>query len=101
MLGMSADGLYLEKQIGDEFTHLESQDITIEEDIWHTLEVIVNGKTIQVYLNDILQIQYYDEDALSGGSIAFETPDDAEIDFDSILELPTKDERSIPCVDDL
>ena len=87
MLGMSAAGFYLEKQIGDEFLHLESKDITIAEDIWHSLEVVVNGKTIQVYLNDILQIQYYDENAITGGNIAFETLDGAEFDFDSILVL--------------
>ena len=87
MLGISSAGFYLEKQIGDDFLHLDSKDIIIDEDIWHSLEVVVNGKTIQVYLNDILQIQYYDENAITGGNIAFETLDGAEFDFDSILVL--------------
>jgi photosystem II stability/assembly factor-like uncharacterized protein len=85
MIGISSEGFYLEKQIGDEFTHLDSKDITIDEDIWHSMEVVVYGKTIQVYLNDILQIQYYDESAITGGNIAFETLESADIDFDSIL----------------
>ncbi len=85
MLGISSEGFYLEKQIGDEFSPLDGKDVSIDEDIWHSLEVVANGKTIQVYLNDILQIQYYDEDALTGGNIAFETLDGADIDFDSIL----------------
>ena len=44
MLGVSSAGFYLQKQIGEEFSHLEGKDITIEEGIWHSLEVVVNGR---------------------------------------------------------
>ena len=84
-LGIETTGLYLEKQIEDEFWHIGDQNISLENDVWHTLEMVVIGKTIQVYINHSLEIQYYDENELSSGNIAFETLESSEFDFDNIL----------------
>ena len=84
-LGIQAEGLYLNKQVGEKFQDLENKAVTVAPDTWHTLEILALGKTLQVYVDQSLQIQYYDEDALTYGRIAFETLDFAEFDIDSIL----------------
>lgn len=83
-LGVSKDGFYLEKQDGESFESFEGKEISIPEDTWHTLEVYMNGNAIQVYLNNTLQIQMYDEEAVTLGTVGFETLDDSEFLFDNI-----------------
>jgi len=84
-LGFSKDGFYLDKQVGDQFFNLADQPLSVTEGVWHSVEIIILGKTILVSLNGELQLQYYDEDVLPKGSIAFETLEGAEFDIDSVL----------------
>jgi photosystem II stability/assembly factor-like uncharacterized protein len=86
-LGISSGGISLNKQLGDEFLHLQDKSMAIDDKIWHSLEIVIIGKAIQVYLNDILEIQYYDDDTFTSGGIAFETLGGAEYDFDNILVM--------------
>ena len=86
-LGIDSDGVYLKKQVEDEFLDIDNQPVTLASDSWHALEIVASERTIQVYVNEVLQIQYYDEEALEYGGIAFETLESADMDVDSILVI--------------
>ncbi len=86
-LNINPGGIYLDKTIDHENWYLASEGFSIDENQWHSLEIIVNGKTIQVYLNNILRIQHFDSDALTNGTFAFAAYDHPDIDFDNILVI--------------
>ncbi len=66
------------------YTPLGSKPISIATDVWNSLEVIADYKSIRIYINENLEMQVYDEFALSQGTIAFETLDDALFFIDDI-----------------
>jgi len=67
------------------YRELDVRAISFTEGVWHKVEIIANEKAIQVYVNDELQIQVWDENALFKGSIAFETLESAIVSIDSVV----------------
>lgn len=73
-LGIGLGGLYLNRQIADDFWDLTNRSIHLQRNRWHTLRLVLNGRNIKVYIDDRLYMNFTDEQLpiLSGG-IAFET----------------------------
>ena len=66
------------------FLGLDSSGFNLGKQEADKLKIVLKGNSIQMYLNDTLHIQYYDDEAITNGKIAFETIEGAEIDFDDI-----------------
>lgn len=81
-LGFHQGGLYLSKQYNQwsEFdNNIATSSGSFSPNQWYDFRLEVVGDRIQIYINDILKIDYIDSDPLLNGSIAFETLDDQTI----------------------
>lgn len=67
--------------------HMElvSENIQINHDEWHTVEIIGNGGDLEVFFDDALLIVYSDPDPILDGKIAFDNPDDGHVHIDDVL----------------
>lgn len=80
---------------GDPFNHIEltSKPISISNKEWHSVRILGTGNRIQIYLDDILQIDFMDEqDPYLTGSISFEAMGDGNVLIDNVVlqgQLPT------------
>jgi photosystem II stability/assembly factor-like uncharacterized protein len=73
---------------GDPYNHLEliNKSLPISNGEWHTLRITGSGNHLQVYLDDMLQIDYTDEqDPYMSGSIAFESLGDGDVLIDDVI----------------
>ncbi|MEN8230341.1 MAG: T9SS type A sorting domain-containing protein [Bacteroidota bacterium] len=85
IFGLSKDQLYLTRDdLWGEYTELVSGGYTLTEGAWYDIEIIANLKTIQVYINEELMVQVWDELALEMGTIAFESLDSSKVYVDQV-----------------
>lgn len=85
MLGIGTEELYLTRDNDwGKYTPLEALPFTINPEQWYRIEVVANQKVVQVYLDDQLLIQVWDEQALTGGRIAFETLENSLFHIDNV-----------------
>jgi photosystem II stability/assembly factor-like uncharacterized protein len=84
-IGFSEGGTYLNKQVGETFSDLDTDDRSHALAQWHDIEMSANGGRIQVQVDDSLVLDYTDPSPLSFGSIAFETLDDSQAQIDDIV----------------
>ncbi|HDS07250.1 MAG TPA: hypothetical protein ENO05_06440, partial [Bacteroides sp.] len=68
-----------------QYRELDTRAVSITADVWHQLEIIVSEKAIQIYVDGVLQLQVWDENALTSGTIAFESLEDAVVYIDSVM----------------
>ncbi|MBN2697956.1 MAG: hypothetical protein JXR52_03970, partial [Bacteroidales bacterium] len=68
-----------------QYRELDTRAVSITADVWHQLEIIVSEKAIQIYVDGVLQLQVWDENALTSGTIAFESLEDAVVNIDSVM----------------
>ena len=89
-LGMKQEGLYLQKQIGEDFFELFQFPEALELNKWYKAKIVVEGNNIRVYLDNALKIDYTDDDIpIRTGGFAFETLDNSQAYFDDITVIGT------------
>lgn len=68
------------------FTNLVRKELSFSYEVWHTLRITGAGNHLQVYLDEVLQIDYTDEqNPYLTGSIAFESLDGGEVLIDDVV----------------
>ena len=77
-IGVNQTSLYLDKQVGEDFTDLAVKQIELD-DGWHAIEIKACGALINVSLDGVLYIVYEDEAPLSGSGVALETLEDSSV----------------------
>ncbi len=95
-IGFHQEGLYLSKQMHNEFIDLTAVLVSHSLDHWHEVEIVGWGGRIQVYVDGELELDYFDEHPLHQGTIAFETLDDSYAQIDDILVMPPGHEPPPP-----
>jgi len=108
-IGISRDGLYLNKQIGDKFdspanVRFFANMLVDFENQWHEIEITGYEDIINIRLDGKLYVAYKDENPILTGGIAFETLeesvfliDDVEIgksSVEGIVSEPTPEQIS-------
>jgi len=83
-LGFNGEGLYLEKQCSNNFTHLGDFEENYVLNHWYNLKIELIGGNIKVYIDGVLKIECTDLEPLLKGNIAFETLDDSNIYVDDV-----------------
>ncbi|HWQ57554.1 MAG TPA: hypothetical protein VN540_00925 [Clostridia bacterium] len=97
---MNRTTLYLDKQIGEEFSDLASAQVDLD-DGWHELEIKAAGGLVNVSVDGTLYIVYEDEAFLGAGGVAFETLEDSHVLLKRIeIGTAEKSELSPPSVED-
>lgn len=83
LLPIYPDHISLNKQLGSDFFSLSNVDLQLSTGQWHTFEAVLNGTNIKVYLDDVLKINYNDDERpLRNGGFSIETLDDTHAYFD-------------------
>jgi hypothetical protein len=83
-VGFSPEGIYLNKQVDDQFSALAEEITLFNPDQWYRLEIMVRGPDIQLFVHDQLLLDYYDPVPLNKGSIALESLEESLIFVDDI-----------------
>jgi photosystem II stability/assembly factor-like uncharacterized protein len=90
-LGIRQSGLYLSKQIGEDFFDLIELSKPLNSKKWNKFKISVEGNNIKVYINNTLKINYNDDDIpIRTGGFAFETLDKSRVDIDNITVTGVK-----------
>jgi photosystem II stability/assembly factor-like uncharacterized protein len=85
-LGLSKNRLSLNKQIGMDFFNLYESLLYLDPDSWHVVRIVLEGKSIKVYLDNALGFEFTDsEEPLLFGTFAFETLEDSQVHFDDVV----------------
>ena len=88
IVGLSEGAIGLTRDDGwGAYTLLDEVPVNLQLGQWYRIEVLANHRAIQVFLDEELLIQVYDDDALLTGSIAFETLDNSVFYIDSVEVL--------------
>lgn len=79
------EGLYLNKEAPwGNFFHLDKNDTYHSLEVWHDVEIVCEGRRLQVYVDGKLEIDYTDDNPLPRGGIAFETTKDSHAYIDNV-----------------
>jgi tetratricopeptide (TPR) repeat protein len=93
--GVSEKYVYLQKSLhGGGWEDLDSTDNYISLGDWHTIEIAGWDGHVVIYIDGSLIMQYYDEEYLPSGSIAFETLDNSNAQVDNIEVMESGEEPS-------
>jgi len=86
LVGISQEGISLTRHdLWETFTDLGYSELSIAEGVWHSIEIIANQKAIQIFVDQQLQLQVWDDNALMSGTFAFETLENSKFYVDSIM----------------
>jgi hypothetical protein len=93
LVGVTRDRLYLQKQMGTEFTEIAEARLAYLDDGWHQIEIRGYQGILNVYSGSDLVLVYKDEDAIRSGGIAFETLEGSQfmIDDVKVVEVSAED----------
>ena len=83
-VGFNQGGLSLHKQVGEQFTLLTESFSSYTTNRWYQLEIKGEGSHLQVYVDNLLALEYQDISPLRKGTIALETLDDSQVYVDDI-----------------
>lgn len=85
-LGITETGVYLNEQFnqGKEIAELAKSEEAVDLDKWHSLAIVVNNDNTQIFLDEILLINYTDKNPREAGAIAFETLEDSIVYIDDV-----------------
>jgi MFS family permease len=78
----------LRKRVAGNFVELAHADVDIGSDRWHSLEIALDGGSIKVYIDDELEIDYWDDEPLPEGNFFFGSDSDACVDNISVRPYP-------------
>lgn len=81
--GVGSEGIYLNKQNGDEFCDLAEISLILDNE-WHEIEIRGYGDTLNIYIDNTHVIFYKDNNPIESGTIAFETLDGSEYLIDDV-----------------
>ncbi|HUV80714.1 MAG TPA: family 16 glycoside hydrolase [Candidatus Bathyarchaeia archaeon] len=86
-IGFHADGLYLSKEApgGTFYENLSSSSWQYSKYEWHSVEIVVEGSRIQVFVDGTQALNYNDPEPLLSGTIAFETLEGTVVQVDDIV----------------
>jgi photosystem II stability/assembly factor-like uncharacterized protein len=85
MLGIRDEEMYLTRDNSwGNYTDVDAVPANLDPGSWYRIRVLANQEAIQIYLDDELLIQVYDENALLMGGIAFETLEESRFYIDSV-----------------
>jgi hypothetical protein len=83
-VGFSPEGIYLNKQVGEQFDTLVERMISLNLNQWYWLKIIVKGREIKIYVDDRLMMDYLDSNPLKKGTIALESLKESLVFIDDI-----------------
>jgi photosystem II stability/assembly factor-like uncharacterized protein len=85
-IGLSEGSLSLTRTIFENGVHtqLESLNMRFDKNRWYKIKIIGKGNSIRVYVDDVLKIDYTDDEPLLNGKIAFESHPDSRIRVDDV-----------------
>ncbi len=99
-IGVNKTSLYLDKQVGEDFTDLAVKQIELD-DGWHAIEIKACGALINVSLDGVLYIVYEDEDPLVGSGVALETLEDSSVQLRALSIMNTEaDDLTAPSIEE-
>ena len=84
LIGFQEGGLYLTRQVNDQFIDLTKTQARHSLNDWHTVAIAGWGGHLRVYVDGKLELEYVDSDPITQGSIAFETLDNSSAQIDDI-----------------
>jgi hypothetical protein len=90
-VGFNTGNMYLHKTstVGEtacaDTTLVDSLPVTYASNQWYTVEVVVNGGNIKVYVDTVLKMDVTDDTPLLKGAIAFEVLNDSPVHFDDVV----------------
>ena len=73
-----------EAQHFEDLAHLASGTGVYDLGVWHDVEIRVEGSSIEVHVNGVLEIEYEDADPILSGTIAFEPLDGSLLYIDDV-----------------
>ena len=84
-IGFTDSGLYLDKSFpwGTVY-ELASLNERYDYNVWYDVEIKGEQGNIKIYVNNVLKIDYTDNNPLYFGSIAFETLENSHVHFDEV-----------------
>jgi len=96
-IGVHEGGLNLMKTIFEKNLHtqLAQADFPLAKNTWNKIKIVGKGSNIKVYVNNVLRINYTDNEPLLNGRIAFESFDNSKIYVDDINVTPEKGESVV------
>jgi len=83
-VGLSPEGVYLNKQVGDQFTGLAENRTSFHLNQWYRIGIMVRGPDIQIYVDDQVLLDYQDPNPIAKGTIALESLDQSLVFVDDI-----------------
>ena len=84
-IGVNEGGVYLMRTIfPNVHTQLAQAEFPFGKNIWSKIKITGKGNNIKVYVNDVLRINYTDNEPLLNGRIAFESFDNSKVYVDDI-----------------
>lgn len=83
-IGITDNGMYLSKQLNDQFTDFRRIDWRPSLGDWHDVEISGWGGHLRVYVDGSLKLEIVDQDFIRSGSFAFETLDNSSAQIDDI-----------------
>ena len=91
LLGFHSGGLYLRKEYPSwTFYDLKDTELFLNLIKWYTFTIVCVGSSIEVYVDDILKLNYVDEkDPLLSGRIGFESGPESHIHYDDVKVCTT------------
>ena len=83
-IGITDSGMYLSKQVNDQFTDFRRIDWRPSIGDWHNIEITGWGGHLRAYVDGSLKLEIVDQDFIRSGSIAFETLDNSSAQIDDV-----------------
>jgi len=89
-VGVRAKGIYFHKDAGSNVNQplYVNHDLSHSPSGWHIIDIVAEGPHIQVFVDGVREVNVFDEEPLTSGTIAFETlPPEAVVHLDDIVVI--------------
>ena len=83
-VGLRSEGVYLCKQVCEDFSEEVWVDADVGYGVWHVVRVEVEEWGLRVFLDGEEVLMFRDENLLTGGGVSFEALDDSEVYVDDL-----------------
>ncbi len=82
------DNVRLYAVVGGNRTQLAAQPVVVAPNTWHKLRLIVSGRRLQVYFNDVMVCEAADDAHRDAGQVGLWTKADSVTLFDDLVVKP-------------